>query len=92
MITRTIHLQINRPAYEALAAVGKHFTSISPKLRAVVQLRVSQINGCVYCVDLHSRQRHEHGESQQRLDCLPPVGMTFFDDWESAAAWAGPRH
>ena len=30
------YVQINRPAYEALAAVGKHFTSISPKLRALV--------------------------------------------------------
>lgn len=90
MITRAPYVPINRPAYDALAAVGKHFTSISPKLRALVELRVSQINGCVYCVDLHSRQAREHGETQQRLDCLPAwYECPFFDDAECAAlGWA----
>jgi AhpD family alkylhydroperoxidase len=71
MSTRIDYYQLNRPAFDALGSVGKHVTSIEPKLRALVELRVSQINGCGYCVDIHSTQARSHGETQQRLDCLP---------------------
>lgn len=55
-----------------------------------MELRVSQINGCVFCVDLHSEQARAEGESQQRLDCLPVWReCQFFDDSERAAFnWA----
>ncbi|HEY2892797.1 MAG TPA: carboxymuconolactone decarboxylase family protein [Pirellulales bacterium] len=71
MSTRAKYYRINRPAVDALGAVNKHITSIDPKLRALVELRVSQINGCGYCVDMHCTQARAHGETQQRLDCLP---------------------
>ena len=60
------------------------------KLRALVELRVSQINGCVYCTDLHAREARALGEDQQRLDTLPVWRESpFFDDREKAAlAWA----
>jgi AhpD family alkylhydroperoxidase len=60
------------------------------KLRALIELRVSQINGCAYCVDLHSREARGRGEKQQRLDLLPVWRESpFFDDREKAAlAWA----
>jgi AhpD family alkylhydroperoxidase len=60
------------------------------KLRALIELRVSQINGCAYCVDLHSREARGRGETQQRLDSLPVWRESpFFDDREKAAlAWA----
>jgi len=60
------------------------------KLRALLELRVSQINGCAYCVDLHSREARERGESQQRLDSLPVYRESpFFNDREKAAlGWA----
>lgn len=60
------------------------------KLKALVELRVSQINGCAYCIDLHSHQARLLGERQQRLDCLPVWReVDFFDDRERAAfAWA----
>jgi AhpD family alkylhydroperoxidase len=60
------------------------------KLRALIELRVSQINGCAYCVDLHSREARGRGETQQRLDLLPVWRESpFFDDREKAAlAWA----
>ena len=70
MTARARYYQLNRPAIDALSSVGKHVGSIDPKLRAMVELRVSQINGCAYCVDMHSTQAREHGETQQRLDCL----------------------
>ena len=75
-----------------LLAVGKQL-DVSPvdhKLRALVELRVSQINGCVYCVDLHSKQARARGEIQQRLDQLPVwAESTCFDDKERVALeWA----
>jgi AhpD family alkylhydroperoxidase len=59
-------------------------------LRVLVELRVSQINGCVYCTDLHSKEARVLGESHQRLDSLPVWKESpFFDPREKAAlAWA----
>ena len=61
-----------------------------PKLKALVDLRVSQMNGCAYCIDLHSNEARRLGEVAQRLDCLAvwrEVG--FYTDRERAAlAWA----
>lgn len=90
MSARANYYHLNRPAIDALAGVNQHVTTIDPKLRALLELRVSQINGCVYCVDMHSRQAREHGETQQRLDCLAAWHeCRFFDEAEHAAlAWA----
>ena len=70
--------------------MNKHVTTIDPRLQALVELRVSQINGCAYCVDLHSTQARAHGETQQRLDCLPVWWeCDLFDEAEQAAfRWA----
>ena len=77
---------------KALAATRAYIASsgIDRRLRALVELRVSQINGCAYCVDMHSQEARHAGEVQQRLDCLPVWReTTFFDDRERAAlAWA----
>lgn len=90
MSRRANYAIINRPAIDALGAVGKHVGSIDPKLRALVELRVSQINGCAYCVDMHSAQARSHGETQQRLDCLCVWWeCDFFEVAECAALrWA----
>ena len=37
----------------------------------LVKIRASQINGCVYCVDFHTKDARRLGETQQRLDLLP---------------------
>ena len=64
--------------------------SLEPKLRALIETRISQINGCVYCTDLHSREARALGEGQQRLDTLPVWRESpFFTEGEKAAlAWA----
>ncbi len=64
--------------------------SLEPKLRALVESRVSQINGCVYCTDLHLREARALGETTQRLDTLAVWQESpFFDEREKAAlAWA----
>jgi AhpD family alkylhydroperoxidase len=68
-----------------LAACG-----LDPQLRLLVEVRISQINGCAYCVDMHTREARDAGETQQRLDCLVVWReVSFFDARERAAlAWA----
>jgi len=63
---------------------------LDAKLRLLVEIRVSQINGCAYCVDLHSRQARAAGETEQRLDCVCVWRVVpFFDARERAAlGWA----
>ncbi len=90
MIERLNYLEINAKAVNQIAAANKHIASIDKKLRAMVELRVSQINGCVFCVDLHATQARDAGESQQRLDCLTAwAECPFFEPHERAAfPWA----
>jgi AhpD family alkylhydroperoxidase len=92
MSRRIQYYQAAPEGIKALQGVDPYLksTNIEPRLRALVELRTSQINGCAYCVDLHTRQAREHGETTQRLDCLCVWReTTFFDDRERAAlAWA----
>lgn len=90
MTSRASYFKLNRPAVDALQAVSKHITAIDPKLKALVELRVSQINGCAYCVYLHCNDARAHGETEQRLDCLCVWSECgFFDGREQAAfRWA----
>ncbi len=59
-------------------------------LLELVRIRVSQINGCGYCIDIHSKDARAAGESEQRLYCLSAWSETsFYNDRERAAlAWA----
>jgi AhpD family alkylhydroperoxidase len=58
-------------------------------LLELVKLRASQINGCAYCVDMHSKDARAQGETEQRLYALPVWRETpFFTPRERAAlAW-----
>jgi len=59
-------------------------------LRHLVKLRVSQINGCAFCVEMHTREARDGGETDQRLDHLVVWReVDLFTDAEKAAlAWA----
>jgi AhpD family alkylhydroperoxidase len=65
-------------------------SAIEPGLRHLVWLRTSQINGCAYCVDLHTREALADGEQPRRLHCLVTWSETaLFSAQERAAlAWA----
>jgi AhpD family alkylhydroperoxidase len=55
-------------------------------LRELLRLRASQLNGCAYCVDMHSRDARVAGESEQRIYSLPVWRETpFFSARERAA-------
>src|SRR3984957_12259195 len=57
-----------------------------PQLRELVRLRASQLNGCAYCIDMHSKDARAIGETEQRLYALAAWRETgFFDPRERAA-------
>ena len=87
---RLDYTTINGGAVAAMVKAKAAVTAIDPGLRALVELRVSQINGCAYCIDLHIREALTAGEAQQRLDCVSVwEECGFFDGREMAAlAWA----
>jgi AhpD family alkylhydroperoxidase len=58
-------------AYAAIARLDRVAREgLDPKLRSLVELRVSQINGCAFCLDLHARVLRDEGEEQLRIDVL----------------------
>jgi AhpD family alkylhydroperoxidase len=61
-------------------------SSLEKSLVELVRLRASQINGCAYCVDLHSSDARKAGESERRLAAVMVWRETpFFSDRERAA-------
>ena len=58
-------------------------------LLELVKTRASQLNGCAYCVDMHTKDARAHGETEQRLYALSAWRETpFFSERERAAlAW-----
>ncbi|MFC3908043.1 carboxymuconolactone decarboxylase family protein [Legionella dresdenensis] len=64
--------------------------SLDKKLLELIKLRVSQINGCVFCVDMHCADALKAGESQRRLNAVAVwQEAPFFTEPERAAlAWA----
>jgi AhpD family alkylhydroperoxidase len=56
------------------------------RLRELVRIRASQLNGCAYCVDMHSRDARAAGETERRIYSLPVWRETpFFSARERAA-------
>ncbi len=64
-------------------------SDIEPRLRELVKIRASQINGCAFCIDMHTIDARAGGETEQRIYALSAWRETpFFSDRERAAlAW-----
>ena len=59
---------------------------IDPKLRELIRIRASQLNGCAYCIDMHTKDARAIGETEQRIYALPAWRETpFFTASERAA-------
>jgi AhpD family alkylhydroperoxidase len=78
--------------YRALARLDQAATQeldraqIEPRLRELIRIRASQLNGCAYCLDMHTKDARAIGEAEQRLYALPAWRETpFFSDRERAA-------
>jgi AhpD family alkylhydroperoxidase len=71
--------------YRAMAELGRSI-ELEPRLRELVNVRASMINGCAFCVDLHTKLARKAGESEQRLYALAAwEEAPFFDKRERAA-------
>ncbi|MGN8138858.1 carboxymuconolactone decarboxylase family protein [Paraburkholderia sp. 22099] len=78
----------NPAAIKALMGVEQQVgkSALEKSLTELVRLRASQINGCVYCVDMHTTDARKGGESERRLATVVVWRETpFFTDRERAA-------
>jgi len=91
---RLEYFKIAPDAVKALAKASEYLesASIEPDLRYLVELRVSQINGCAYCVDLHTHQiRQTEKVTQQQIDCVTvweEASEIYTDRQKAALKWA----
>jgi len=78
-------------AFRAMRALQDYVngTGLEPLLLELVKLRASYMNGCAYCVDMHSKDARALGETEQRIYAVPVWRETpFFTPRErSALAW-----
>jgi AhpD family alkylhydroperoxidase len=78
----------NTPAIKALLALEDQIAKspLEKQLAHLVRLRASQINGCAYCVDMHSSDARKAGETERRLSGVVAWRETpFFSERERAA-------
>jgi AhpD family alkylhydroperoxidase len=66
-----------------------HGCGLEPSLLELVKTRASQINGCAFCIDMHTKDARAGGETEQRLYALSAWRETpYFSDRErTALAW-----
>ena len=89
--TTSARVDINRAeprAYEVMRLLEQYIkeeTDISPLLYELIKIRASQINGCAYCVNMHTRDARKLGETEQRIYALSVWrDAPFFSDEERA--------
>ncbi len=83
--------QIAAGARDAMLGVERyvHGAGLEPALLELVRIRASQINGCAYCLDMHTKDARQRGEKEQRLYAVAAWDEApFFTERERAAlAW-----
>src|ERR1044071_8142008 len=69
MQARIDYMKAGRGVYEAMLGLEKylHQCGLEEKLLDLLKLRVSQLNACAYCIDMHWKDLRALGESEQRL-------------------------
>ncbi len=87
MSKRVVIQEIEPKAYEAMFGLEKYLskTNLEPTLQELIRIRVSQINGCAYCINMHTKDARKHGETEQRIYALNAWRETpFFTEVERA--------
>ena len=91
MSQRIRYAQANPGVLRAMLALEAHVdaSQLEHPLLELVKLRASYMNGCAYCVDMHTKDARAAGETEQRLYAVPAWRETpFFTPRERAAlAW-----
>ena len=87
-------INYSKVAPEGIRALGGLETylqgcGLEPDLLNLIKTRASQLNGCAYCIDMHTKDARARGETGQRLYALPAWRQTpFYTERERAAlAW-----
>jgi AhpD family alkylhydroperoxidase len=79
-------------AIKPLFSLGAYLSrsTVEQSLLDLLAFRVSQINGCAYCLDMHSKDLRAHGETEQRLHMLDAwrEAPLYTDRERAALAWA----
>lgn len=79
--------QAEPAAYKTMLAFDSYVdhSSLTTKHKDLIKIRASQINGCAYCIDMHTRDARNAGETEQRIYALNAWRDTpFFDGQERA--------
>ena len=88
MQPRLNYLELAPDGYKAMAGLERFVrqSGLEKPLLELVKLRASQINGCAYCLDMHSKDARAAGETEQRIYCLSAWRESpFYTDRERAA-------
>ena len=87
MKKRIVISEIEPQAYTAMFGLEKYLgtTNLEPLLKELIKIRVSQINGCAFCINLHTKDARNMGETEQRIYALNAWRETpFFSETECA--------
>lgn len=83
-----IHIDKVEPAgYSAILGLEKYIesTSLTRTHKELIKIRASQINGCAFCINMHTKDARKAGETEQRIYALNAWRETpFFTDEERA--------
>lgn len=88
MVARLRYVQVAPGAYKAMFQLQEYVNNcgLEPSLITLIQTRASQINGCAFCLDMHTIDARAEGESEQRLYLLPAWREApFYSERERAA-------
>lgn len=88
MQPRLNYIELAPEGYKALAGVERFVrqSGLEKSLLELIKLRASQINGCAYCIDMHTKDARAAGETEQRLYCVSVWRESpFYTDRERAA-------
>ena len=72
MDTRIDISELEPKAYQAMFGLEKYLSSVEldSTLKELIKIRASQINGCAYCIQMHTEQARKQGETEQRIYAL----------------------
>jgi AhpD family alkylhydroperoxidase len=78
-------------AERAISALDAYVATLGlePRLLELIRVRASQLNGCCYCIDMHTKDARARGDTEQRLYALSawPEAPCFTDRERAALAW-----
>lgn len=88
MSSRLTHVEAGAGAYQAMLQLEHYVQNcgLEDSLLNLIKTRASQLNGCAYCLDMHTKDARAVGENEQRLYLLPAWREApFYSERERAA-------